>query len=96
MSEIAVWRRRGREKNESLGLHCAAAFPVYACLGGAFCEKCCKNRGFARCGESVWLCVRSAGNAWPVNLGNFFFFGQKKGLSRHFYGETSVLAYIFQ
>ena len=77
-------------------MHCPGAFAVYVRFGGALCEKCCKNRGFGRCSVSVRFCGRSAGNTWSVNLGNFFFFLQKKRPFKNNYGEMRVLAYIFQ
>ena len=85
--------RNGHENREFLGFHCPGAFASYACFGGAFSEKCCKNRGFGRCSVSVRLSGRSAGNTWSVNLG-FFFFCQKTAFLKILRGDERFSLYF--
>ena len=69
--QIVVRHRDGRENRDFLWFNCSRVFARNACVGEVFCGKCCKNRGFGRCGVSVRLCGRCGGNTWSVNFRKF-------------------------
>ena len=82
--QIVVRHRDGRENRDFLWFQCSRVLASNASVGEVWGGKCCKNRGFGRCGVPVRLCGRRGGNMWSVNFG--FFFDKKMAFMQNLQG----------